>query len=77
MFRVVTSRPAISRSEDHQRQRYWLSMRQSWPQHLQLSRSLQLAADEQSGIALALMGVALLMLAQDLLDVERAARHAR
>jgi hypothetical protein len=51
-------------------------MRQSWPQHLQLSRSLQLAADEQSGMALALMGVALVMLAQDLLDVERAARHA-
>ena len=39
-----------------------------WPQHLQCSRTLALAADEQRGMALALMGVGLLMAVRDLLD---------
>jgi hypothetical protein len=45
-------------------------MRLSWPQHLQVSRTIELAADGQRGTALALLGVSLLMLAEDLLDAE-------
>lgn len=46
-------------------------MRLSWPQHLQTSRVIESTADSQRGTALALMGIALLMLAQDLLDQEQ------
>ena len=42
-------------------------MRLSWPEHLQTARALELSGDEQRGTALALMGVALLLLSQDLL----------
>jgi hypothetical protein len=45
-------------------------MRLSWPEHLQTARMLELSGDEQRGTALALMGVALLLLAQDLLAEE-------
>lgn len=45
-------------------------MRLSWPEHLQTARALELTGDGQRGEALALMGVALLVLAQDLLDQE-------
>ncbi|MFN9546364.1 MAG: hypothetical protein ACK6AD_04725 [Cyanobacteriota bacterium] len=45
-------------------------MRLSWPEHLQTARTLELTGDGQRGEALALMGVALLVLAQDLLDQE-------
>lgn len=45
-------------------------MRLSWPQHLQASRTLGHAGDGSRGVSLALMGMALLMLAQDLLDLE-------
>lgn len=45
-------------------------MRLTWPQHLQTARTLELAGDGQRGEALALMGVALLLLTQDLLDQE-------
>jgi hypothetical protein len=45
-------------------------MRLTWPQHLETARTLELSGDGQRGEALALMGVALLMLAQDLLDQE-------
>jgi hypothetical protein len=41
-------------------------MRLSWSQHLSAARTLALVGDEQAGTALALMGVALLMLLQDL-----------
>ena len=47
-------------------------MRLSWPQHLQTARMLERADDTQRGMALALMGVSLLMLMEDLLEVERA-----
>ncbi|MEB3318997.1 MAG: hypothetical protein VKO39_12780 [Cyanobacteriota bacterium] len=47
-------------------------MRLTWPEHLQTARTLELAGDAQRGEALALMGVALLMLTQDLLDQEMA-----
>ncbi|MFM9072373.1 MAG: hypothetical protein ACKOOC_03065 [Cyanobium sp.] len=45
-------------------------MRLTWPQHLETARTLELTGDHQRGEALALMGVALLMLVQDLLDQE-------
>lgn len=47
-------------------------MRLSWPQHLQTARMLEGAQDAQQGIALALMGVSLLILAEDLLETELA-----
>lgn len=43
-------------------------MRLSWPQHLQTARTLELSGPSERGTALALMGVSLLLLAQDLLD---------
>ncbi|MGB5134038.1 MAG: hypothetical protein WBN89_02565 [Prochlorococcaceae cyanobacterium] len=46
------------------------TMRLSWPEHLQTARTLELSGDDQRGTALALMGVALLLLAQDLLSHE-------
>ncbi|MFN5118141.1 MAG: hypothetical protein ACK5FE_16095 [Cyanobacteriota bacterium] len=49
-------------------------MRLSWPQHLELSRTVERAAVDQRGMALALMGVSLLMLAEDLLETETEAR---
>lgn len=52
-------------------------MRLSWPQHLEVSRTVELAGDGQRGTALALMGVSLLMLAEDLLDAESPLRRAR
>jgi hypothetical protein len=45
-------------------------MRLTWPEHLQTARTLELTGDAHRGEALALMGVALLVLAQDLLDQE-------
>ena len=43
-----------------------LIMRLSWSQHLAAARTLELAGREQTGTALALMGMALVMLLQDL-----------
>jgi len=48
-------------------------MRLNWPQHLQTARMLEAAADSERGLALALMGVSLLILAEDLLQLEQAA----
>lgn len=45
-------------------------MRLSWPQHLETARVVERVDDEHRGMALGLMGVALLLLAQDLLDQE-------
>jgi len=42
----------------------------SWQKHLDLSRNESKAADKDSGIALALMGIALTILAKDLLAYE-------
>ena len=42
----------------------------SWEKHLNLSRTVAVASDKNKGIALALMGVALTMLATDLLAHE-------
>ena len=52
-------------------------MRLSWPEHLQTARTLELTGDGQRGDALALMGIALLMLAQDLLEQELAQDSTR
>lgn len=52
-------------------------MRLSWPQHLETARLVERAADEHRGMALGLMGVALLLLAQDLLDAELSPPPAR
>ena len=41
-----------------------------WDKHLELSRNVAVASDKNQGIALALMGVALTMLAMDLLAHE-------
>ena len=41
-------------------------MRLSWSQHLATARTLELVGREQTGTALALMGMALVMLLQDL-----------
>ena len=45
-------------------------MRLSWPQHLLTARTVELSGPEERGMALALMGMALLLLSQDLLDLE-------
>ena len=39
----------------------------SWEKHLELSRNVAIASDKNQGLALALMGVALTLLARDLL----------
>lgn len=46
-------------------------MRLGWPQHLQVSRTLELVGEGEQGVALALMGVSLLILAEDLLASEQ------
>jgi hypothetical protein len=43
-----------------------LIMRLSWSQHLAAARTLELTGSEQTGTALALMGMAIVMLLQDL-----------
>ena len=45
-------------------------MRLSWSQHLAAARTLELAGREETGTALALMGMALVMLLQDLQDLQ-------
>lgn len=51
-------------------------MRLSWPQHLEVSRTVERAAVEQRGQALALMGISLLILAEDLLHDDLAPSRA-
>jgi hypothetical protein len=45
-------------------------MHLSWPEHLQNARLLELSPPSERGTALALMGISLLLLAQDLLAAE-------
>lgn len=52
-------------------------MRLTWPQHLEVSRTLELSGEGDRGLALALMGISLLILAEDLLASERAASEGR
>lgn len=51
-------------------------MRLTWPQHLEVSRTVERAAVEQRGQALALMGISLLILAEDLLHDDLARSQA-
>lgn len=46
-------------------------MRLTWSQHLQAARTLESSNDADLGISLALMGLALLMLSEDLLAQEQ------
>ena len=50
----------------------WLqiAVRLSWSEHLQNARTLELSADADRGSSLALMGISLLILSQDLLQQE-------
>jgi hypothetical protein len=48
----------------------FLPMRLSWPQHLQAARTIELSGDQHRGTSLALMGLSLLLLAEDLLELE-------
>jgi hypothetical protein len=46
-------------------------MRFSWSQHQNVAKRLQTVPQQQLGVALALMGVAILMLSEDLVACER------
>ena len=70
VFRVVTGLALIPQTEQIDSTRCLIAMRLGWPQHLQASRLLELAQDDQRGLALALMGMALLILIEDLADLE-------
>ena len=43
-------------------------MRLTWSQHIAAARTIELAGDDQCGTAMALMGMACLLLLQDLSD---------
>jgi hypothetical protein len=51
-------------------------MRLTWPQHLQVSRTVEGSAETDRGIALALMGISMLILAEDLLASEQLCAEA-
>jgi len=71
MHRIVKSAVGLRIWHDHHQNLFLFPMRLSWPQHLQASRTLEAAADAQRGMALALMGISLLILAEDLLEEEQ------
>lgn len=71
LFQLVTLLAVIRHCQEPVRVSLQSSMRLSWPQHLQTARLLEGAAEAECGIALALMGVSLLILAEDLLEQER------
>lgn len=52
-------------------------MRLTWSQHLQAARTLESNNDADLGTSLALMGLALLMLSEDLLAQEQTCVQAR
>lgn len=71
VFRVVTALAVISEIEQSHYIHCLIAMRLGWPQHLQASHLLAHAPDDQRGLALALMGMALLILVEDLASEER------
>lgn len=71
VFQLVTPLALATISREPCQEANFVVMRLSWPQHLQTARLLEGAADAQCGTALALMGVSLLILAEDLLESER------
>jgi hypothetical protein len=52
-------------------------MRLTWSQHLQAARTLESSNDADLGISLALVGLALLMLSEDLLAQEQTCVQVR
>jgi hypothetical protein len=70
--RLVTRLAVVRISQDAHEDLPCVTMRLNWPQHLQTARMLEAAADSERGLALALMGVSLLILAEDLLQLEQA-----
>lgn len=52
-------------------------MRLTWSQHLQAARTLESSDDADLGTSFALMGLALLMLSEDLLAQEQVCVQAR
>ena len=76
MLRNAKCLATISIFQDPYQQSLCFDMRLSWPQHLQASRTVEHAGESQRGMALALMGMSLLILAEDLLESEQAATEA-
>lgn len=70
VFRSMKPRRLINVSYHYHQNFSNCGMRLTWPQHLQTARTLELTGDSHRGEALALMGVALLLVAQDLLEFE-------
>lgn len=70
VFRSMKPRRLINVSYHYHQNFSNGGMRLTWPQHLQTARTLELTGDSHRGEALALMGVALLLVAQDLLEFE-------
>jgi hypothetical protein len=68
VFQGVKAHRWISVCFDDDQDCFCKTMRLSWPQHLEASRTLERAGDGQQGMALALMGISLLILAEDLLE---------
>jgi len=66
VFRVVTALAVGSGIGHGGWIRCAIAVHLGWSQHLQASRLLELAPDDQRGLALALMGMALLILIEDL-----------
>ena len=70
VFQVVKTPSLISNFYDAHNDCFSDPMRLSWPQHLEVSRTVELAGKGDRGTAMALMGISLLMLLEDLLDAE-------
>jgi hypothetical protein len=70
MFQGITAFTIDQRNRSESSDSLFPGMRLSWPEHLQTARTVELSSDRERGTALALMGVALLLLAQDLLEQE-------
>lgn len=72
VFRLVKALAVIRNFQDADQSFFSIAMRLSWPQHLQTARMLEGASQSDCGTALALMGISLLILAEDLLAAEQA-----
>ena len=70
VFQVVTVLAVIRLCRDADQDCLWFEMRLSWPQHLQVSRTLEIAGEAERGTALALMGISLLILLEDLSNLD-------
>jgi hypothetical protein len=77
VFRVVKAATLIRITNQNYQDSRSSTMRLSWSDHLTTARTLELSGDPERGTALALMGIALLLLSQDLLAQELAATNDR